>query len=434
MTPIRQLLRQPVRLIAVLLLLGLSAAFFSLSAGVFVSAQATLNEIERNYITIAVPTSESTMIESDDNYVTHENAISSEMWRYMDSLAESKTLIRGAYSQKFISAYCPSARTVISAEEDGIYTHSSDKPYNRAVFVIRVESVMANDFPFYDRILISAKITATIEEIIQLHPGYQTRGTLKISHIFNSRNEFDALGLAPGQRYLLNGTDYADEDLSLRTDIASHLRLPPSEVDLADLSYDIPTAILDSLNVHDPDYHPVASYETEDVSMLFESGDIAKIDACGISLVQLDNVKLSTPFLAADGTDTGLTTGDVCTNASLTPLDTDWETFVASNPEWQLALQEVDTQYHTFSVIGTDLLESLYTFHQKESFVTDGCSFTDDEYRSGAKVCLISESTAQASSLHVGDEIDMSFYWGIDSSSLPFNVCLLYTSPSPRDS
>ena len=86
MTPIRQLLRQPVRLIAVLLLLGLSAAFFSLSAGVFVSAQATLNEIERNYITIAVPTSESTMIESDDNYVTHENAISSEMWRYMDSL------------------------------------------------------------------------------------------------------------------------------------------------------------------------------------------------------------------------------------------------------------------------------------------------------------------------------------------------------------
>lgn len=62
--------------------------------------------------------------------------------------------------------------------------------------------------------------------------------------------------------------------------------------------------------------------------MLFESGDIAKIDACGISLVQLDNVKLSTPFLAADGTDTGFTTGDFCTNASLTPLDTDWETFV----------------------------------------------------------------------------------------------------------
>ena len=164
--------------------------------------------------------------------------------------------------------------------------------------------------------------------------------------------------------------------------------------------------------------------------MLFESGDIAKIDACGISLVQLDNVKLSTPFLAADGTDTGLTTGDVCTNASLTPLDTDWETFVASNPEWQLALQEVDTQYHTFSVIGTDLLESLYTFHQKESFVADGRSFTDDEYRSGAKVCLISESTAQASSLHVGDEIDMSFYWGIDSSSLPFNV-LWKPQPEP---
>ena len=35
MTPFRQLLRQPVRLIAVLFLLGMSATFFCLSGGVF---------------------------------------------------------------------------------------------------------------------------------------------------------------------------------------------------------------------------------------------------------------------------------------------------------------------------------------------------------------------------------------------------------------
>ena len=53
MTPFRQLLRQPIRLIAVLLLLGMSATFFCLSGGVFVSAQTTLDEVERNYITKA---------------------------------------------------------------------------------------------------------------------------------------------------------------------------------------------------------------------------------------------------------------------------------------------------------------------------------------------------------------------------------------------
>ena len=35
MTPLKQLLRQPVRLIAILLLLGMASAFSCLSAGVF---------------------------------------------------------------------------------------------------------------------------------------------------------------------------------------------------------------------------------------------------------------------------------------------------------------------------------------------------------------------------------------------------------------
>ena len=153
MTPIRQLLRQPVRLIAVLLLLTMAASFFSLSAGVFASAQNTLEEIERNYITIATPTLELVMTEVEPTIgstaVTHESQISSEMWRYMDTLADSKTLIRGANSQKFISAYSPSFRTVISTEKNGAYAANLDEPYNRAIFVIRVVSMTKDEYPFF---------------------------------------------------------------------------------------------------------------------------------------------------------------------------------------------------------------------------------------------------------------------------------------------
>ena len=423
MTPFRQLLRQPVRLIAVLLLLTMAASFFSLSAGVFASAQNTLEEIERNYITIATPTSELVMTEVEPTIgstaVTHESQISSEMWRYMDTLADSKTLIRGAYSQKFISAYSPSFRTVISTEKNGAYAANLDEPYNRAIFVIRVVSMTKDEYPFFGETRISAKITATIEAIIRLHPDYQTRETLHVSITCDSQEAYDALKLAPGQRYLLNGVNYIDDDLSLRTHIATALRLPLSSIDLSSLSYDFSAEELAEFKKHDPGYQPAARYCTKDgTGLFFEPGEIAKMNACSITPSRLDSNSFPAPFIAADGSYNGLTKGDFYTNASLTPLDTDWETFIASNPEWQLALQEVDTQYHTFSVIGTDLLESLYTFHQKESFVTDGRSFTDDEYRSGAKVCLISESTAQASSLHVGDEIDMSFYWGINSFSL----------------
>ena len=69
-------------------------------------------------------------------------------------------------------------------------------------------------------------------------------------------------------------------------------------------------------------------------------------------------------------------------------------------------------QYHTVSVIGTDLLESMYCFHQKDSFVTEGRSFGADDYKNGSNVCLISETTAIASGLGTGDCIDLSFYWG----------------------
>ena len=414
MTPFRQLLRQPVRLIAVLLLLGLSAAFFSLSAGVFVSAQATLVEIERNFVTIAAPTTELTMIRLKEGGVRHESPISSELWRYMDTLAADKSLMRSAYSQKFISAYSPSVNNIISAEEDNAYTYYMDRQYNRAIFVIRVVSVTENESSSPDRI--STDITATIEDIVRLHPGYQTRGTLNIYLRFTSREEYDALGLAPGRRYLLNGTDYVDRDLILRTDLATLFRLPLSEINLADISYDIPKPVLESLKRADPDYHPVAQFSTKGgTTKYFLQEELDQVDVCRINLSQPDSGSF---FFAADGSATDLTVGQLCTNAFLAPLDTDWETFIASNPEWRLALQEVDTQYHTFPVIGTDLLESLYTFHQKQSFITKGRSFTDAEYQNGAKVCLISESTALASDLHVGDEIDMSFYWGINSNKM----------------
>ena len=410
MTPFRQLLRQPIRLIAVLLLLGMSATFFCLSGGVFASAQTTLDEVERNYITIAAPTAEIKVF----SYSHHESPISDEMWKYMDSLSTDKSLMRGAYYQKFISAYSPSVNAIVSASEDGLYQFDMDSPYNRAIFVIRILSIAEETFSSSGTVSVTA--TATIEEVVRLHPGYQTRGTLHIYLRFASREEYDSLALAPGRCYLLNGTSYIDRDLDFRISLASWYRLPLSAVTLSDISYDIPQDILDGLKKADPEYKPVAWYTPiDEVGPFLEQWQVDQIDTCEIDSIQPD---FDAPFLAADGTDTGLTIGQLCTNVFLTPLDTDWQTLVASDSEWQLALQEADTQYHTFPVIGTDLLESLYCFHQKQCFVTEGRSFTDREYKDGAKVCLISESTAQASNLHIGDEIDLSFYWGLNSSKI----------------
>ena len=127
MTPLKQLFRQPVRLFAIFLLVGMASAFICLSAGVFASAKATLAQIEERYVTIGVPTTETADVATEYNGLTlhhEESVISQDMWAYMDQLAADGTVIKGAYQQKYISAYCPSIQSVTSGKEDGTYVPS----------------------------------------------------------------------------------------------------------------------------------------------------------------------------------------------------------------------------------------------------------------------------------------------------------------------
>ena len=69
------------------------------------------------------------------------------MWAYMDQLAADGRVIKGAYQQKYISAYCPSIQSVTSGKEDGTYAPSLDTPYNRAIMVVRITSVDKTNLP-----------------------------------------------------------------------------------------------------------------------------------------------------------------------------------------------------------------------------------------------------------------------------------------------
>lgn len=416
MTPLKQLLRQPVRLIAVLLLLSMAAAFFSLSAGVFASAEAALDRIKRNYVTIGVPTTETTDVTVEYDGVTlhhEESVISREMWAYMDQLADEGTIIKGAYRQNYISAYSPSIRTVTSGKEDGAYMPSLDDPYNRAIFAVRVVSAEDSpQIPGYAHSSVS--ITAVIEDIVKLHPDYAVRGTLRFVLNCNSQEEIKALGIVPGRRYLISGSEYRDCDLELRTTLANSMRCSVKDIDLFRISYDLTD---DERKTASSDFTPVAKYTYGDKTSLLSQNMVDQIDSCFLNVTHWHGLYPDDQqAYAIDGSETGALLNEQYLDAYMTPLDTDLADFLASDAgaEWQDAIREMDIQYHTISVIGTDLLESMYCFHQKDSFVTEGRRFSDAEYQNGAKVCLISETTALASGLGVGDEIELAFYWGPD--------------------
>lgn len=78
------------------------------------------------------------------------------------------------------------------------------------------------------------------------------------------------------------------------------------------------------------------------------------------------------------------------------------------NAEWIKHIDHLDCAQHSMPIIGTDNLESIYLFHSGDAAVVDGRKFAEDEYNTGAKVCLISETVANRSGVKVGDTIHLS--------------------------
>ncbi len=90
--------------------------------------------------------------------------------------------------------------------------------------------------------------------------------------------------------------------------------------------------------------------------------------------------------------------------------DGDPKTFFDETPHdaWRSYRDLWLKQNHALSVIGTDRLETIFSFQSGDAIIIDGRSFTDEEYETGARVMVISETTAEHSGLSVGDTIPFS--------------------------
>lgn len=73
-------------------------------------------------------------------------------------------------------------------------------------------------------------------------------------------------------------------------------------------------------------------------------------------------------------------------------------------------MEDNDRALHSLPVLGTECLESMYGFVKQEVSVVEGRTFTQEDYDTGAKVCVISQSLALANGIQVGDNISLSQY------------------------
>jgi len=76
---------------------------------------------------------------------------------------------------------------------------------------------------------------------------------------------------------------------------------------------------------------------------------------------------------------------------------------------WAHLIKSFKESIHSATVYATGDLESMKIFHQGKSLVTNGRSFSQEDYQKGNRVCLISTSLGKANGLQLGDLIPLSF-------------------------
>lgn len=421
MNVLRQLLRQPVRTLALLLLLTAASAFLCLNFGVMLSARATANELESQFHTIALPNAGK---ERSGNL--YQDVLTPADWEQIYLLPETCPSVERLYQQTFVSAWSPELTTLVSAQEDGRYSWSLDKPYHAAAFVVTITDL--EDGSTEDDLSHGStrwEITAKVEETVLLHPGYTPRAKLHISYSTASSEDAETAALKVGGRYLVYGS-YIDSELRLRTSLAGDFNCGTDEINWDNITDEGVEEFKEETRRQgygDASLDEIAAWYRDALNgreRTLTKNDLDQIGS-GRLIVQNRGAQLSGDvcLFDIDGSPNGISAAEALSTATISPLDTDVEHFL-SRPEnrlWVTTLSQAGICQQCAPVIGTDLLEGIYLFQQKDAVIVDGGSFSEEDYRSGAKKCLISEQMALASGLSVGDAIDLSFYWGAEPSS-----------------
>lgn len=270
------------------------------------------------------------------------------------------------------AAYSPALRPVSSAETEKAYNPDLDTPYNRVMLVGRVlqadttrtsqemdTTELDGQVHTYTEVETSGKLA--VEQVIAAHEAYDIPQEIDLDLLYVSEDPEDRV--EAGQRYLF----YGEYDAGLEH------------------------TLLDQL------YETAGQEHGEDTPRLQVS----------------DGVDMTATYLQEDGTYCFVSSGDIAPRfPSFAPITGSVEEFFADPDHelWQKTREEMGITLHSVPLLGTDCLESVYAFQQGDSYLVDGRSFTQEEYRTGAPVCILSEAVAQASGLSVGDTLDLSQY------------------------
>ena len=444
MNPMHQLTRRPVKAAFGALLLALAGVILALSGGQFWAAARTRAVVEATYTTVAVVTGR---ISSDEVLTpSAEGGSDAESLRQDSAMAaaiflaepeqQNWSIIRSRPRVGMVSGYSPCLKPAIS-----LYTghSSSDAPYEYSIVEIRADAVTErnNDW-FGESGSANWQLDGQMLGIYGLNDAFRDPSGQRASVSLHQEYDDPAELLHPeaGKRYLLLSHSYTDDEWYLRRNVAdwvfmeTNVQLDPWSLDILGnlIRYDQranPDGTKYCRLAHDGEF-------TDDADGFVELAPdelIYSDPVTGVEVMNVDPDDFGRFSFAVDALkDTGeIMVEDPQQPGNWRPETVDYTQYnlpsiqelpdgvtaqevIDSTSSWRMAMESIQTNNHSVPVLAVDFVEGMLEFASERAQVTQGRSFSQSEYDSGAAVCLISETLARESGLDVGDTLPLSLY------------------------
>ena len=439
MNPMTQLTRRPVKAAFGALLLALAGVILALSGGQFWAAVQTRAGVERTYTTVAVITglgsSEETADSMNAESLRQDSAFGAAIF-FQEPEQQSWDIIRSRPTVGMVSGYSPCLKPAIS-----LYTghRSSDAPYEYSIVEIRADAVteVINDW-FGESGCASWQLDGQVLGIYGLNDAFRDPSGQRASVTLCQEYDDPAKLLHPeaGKRYLLLSHSYTDDEWYLRRNVAdwvfmeTNVQSDPWSLDILGnlIRYDQranPDGTKYCRLAHDGEF-------TDDADGFVELAPdelIYSDPATGVEVTNIDPDDFGRFSFAVDALkDTGeIMVEDPQQPGNWRPETVDYTQYnlpsiqelpdgvtaqevIDSTSSWRMAMESIQTNNHSVPVLAVDSVEGMLEFASGRTQITQGRSISQEEYRDGAAVCLISETLARESGLNVGDTLPLSLY------------------------
>ena len=439
MNPLHQLTRRPVKAAFGVLLLALAGAILCLSGGQYWAAVQTRAAVERTYTTVAVITglgsSEETAGSMNAESLRQDSALDAAIF-FQEPEQQSWDIIRSRPTVGMVSGYSPCLRPAIS-----LYTghRGSDAPYEYSIVEIRADAVTErnNDW-FGESGSANWQLDGQVLGIYGLNDAFRDPSGQRASVSLHQEYDDPAELLHPeaGKRYLLLSHSYTDDEWYLRRNVAdwvfmeTNVQLDPWSLDILGnlIRYDQranPDGTKYCRLAHDGEF-------TDDADGFVELAPdelIYSDPVTGVEVMNVDPDDFGRFSFAVDALkDTGeIMVEDPQQPGNWRPETVDYTQYnlpsiqelpdgvtaqevIDSTSSWRMAMESIQTNNHSVPVLAVDSVEGMLEFASGRTQITQGRSISQEEYRDGAAVCLISETLARESGLDVGDTLPLSLY------------------------